>query len=191
MLPGVQVQHKVDEGALQPRPGPLQEGEAGPGDLGGPLKIQDAQVLPDIPVGLGGKVKAGGLPPGVHHRVVVAGRAQGHGLVGQVGQMEEELPHPGVLGLGLGLQIFALVIDSGDPVSQRLGLIPLAGLHQGPHLFGQGIALVAQLFQAGQELAALGLPPAKLLQGDLLAPVFQGLFHFLLVFAHKLHIQHG
>ena len=80
----------------------------------------------------------------------------------------------------------ALVINGGDPVSQRLGLIPLAGLHQGPHLFGQGIALVTQLFQAGQELAPLGLPPAKLLQGNPLAPVSQGLFHFCLVFAHKL-----
>ena len=86
---------------------------------------------------------------------------------------------------------FALLINRSDPVPQGLGLILLAGLHQGPHLFGQGVALVAQLFQAGQELAALGLPPPVLIQGELLAPVFQGLFHFLLMFSHKLQIQHG
>ena len=108
--------------------------------------------------------------------------------MGEVGEIEQKIPHPGVLGRGLVLEVFALLINRGDPVPQGLGLIPFAGLHQGPHLFRQGVAFVAQLFQAGQELSALGLPPAVFIQGDLLPPVFQGLFHYLLVFSHKLQI---
>ena len=107
----MQVQHKVDEGPLQQRPGPAQQGEAGPGDLGGPFEIQDAQVLADIPVGFGGKVEPGGLSPGFNHRVVVAAGTYGHGFVGDIGQIEQEITHPGVIIIYRIIKGFKLGVD--------------------------------------------------------------------------------
>ena len=155
---GVEVQHKVDQGPLQQGACPFKQGEAGPGDLGGPLKVQDAQGLADVPVGFGFKVKLRGLAPGMVHRVIVRGRAQGDGRVGQVGDIQEEVPDPGFLLLHPGLQGFAFSINAGDPRLEGFGLRFFSGLHQGSHLLGQGVALMAQLFQPGQQAAALRLP---------------------------------
>ena len=57
VLVDVQIEHKVDQGALQPGPEVFVQGKPGPCQLGTPLKIEDIERLADIPVGLGLKGK--------------------------------------------------------------------------------------------------------------------------------------
>ena len=128
MLAGVQVQHEVDQRPLHERPGAFEEGEAGPGDLGGALEIQDPQVLADVPMGLGFEGKAGRLAPGLDHGVVVGGGAHGDAGVRQVGQGKEEFPHPGIVLGRFRLPFLDPLIDLLDLVHQWLGLAVQAGL---------------------------------------------------------------
>ncbi len=133
MLAGVQIQHKVNEGPLHEGPGALEESEAGPGDLGGPLEVQDAQGLPQVPVGLGLKREPGRLPPGLHHGVVLLGGAHRHAVVGEVGEVEEEVPHPGVMLLGFSLPALEALVYFFDLVNKYLGLLVQSSLFFVPH----------------------------------------------------------
>ena len=51
VLAGVQVEHEGDEGPLQPGAQPLEDVEAGAGELDAALEIDDAQVFAQLPVG--------------------------------------------------------------------------------------------------------------------------------------------
>ena len=172
-------------------PAPFSRAKRAPVILAARSKSRMPRFSADIPVGLRGKVEAGGFPPGLHHRVVVAGGPQGHGLVGQVGQIEQENPHPGVIIIYRIIKGFQLLIDCRYLQLNVLSLILVAGLKELTCLFRQDIALLTQFFQLGYSHPAFSITAAKLVQGNRLAPVFQGLFHFLLVFSHKLQIQHG
>ena len=46
------IEHEIDQGALEPGTGPLGEGEAGTGNLGRTLEIDDVEIFADIPVRL-------------------------------------------------------------------------------------------------------------------------------------------
>ena len=104
----VGVQEVVDEGPLEPGPVALQAVESASGDLDGPVEVDDAKVLGDLPVLPGFEVELPLLPLLVHDDVVVLVLPDGDGLVGDVGDVEDavladvlELGHPLVVGLDL------------------------------------------------------------------------------------------
>ena len=50
VLLGMQIQHEVDQGPFKPGSKTGQQREAGPGDLGSPLKIEDAEIGAKFPM---------------------------------------------------------------------------------------------------------------------------------------------
>ena len=61
VLAGVEVEHEVGEGALEAGSLAVVDDEAGAGDLGGALEVEDAEALAELPVGEGGEVEGCGV----------------------------------------------------------------------------------------------------------------------------------
>src|SRR6185369_18012972 len=61
---GVQVEHEIDQGSLQPCPCTTVKGKTCAGQLGAALEIKDSQLLTDLPVGLGREAVLARLTPG-------------------------------------------------------------------------------------------------------------------------------
>ena len=101
------------------------------------------------------EIKNGLFTPGFHHRVVIAGGADRDALVRQVGEVHEEIPHPGVELIRHGFQDFDLLVDFLHLLDERLGLVVEPSLFLFPHLFRQSVPLVPQFIQAGQGGPAL------------------------------------
>ena len=59
MLAGVQVEHEVHQGAFELGAEIPVESEAGAGDFGGAFQVEDAELLAELPVRLGGEVELG------------------------------------------------------------------------------------------------------------------------------------
>jgi len=142
----VHVEHEVDERPFQAGTEPPAHGEAGTGDLGGPLEVQDAEVLSHLPVVLGGEVVPPLLAPAPHHQVVgrigshrdtlvgYVGDLHGHGLHGRLHVPDPRVEVLDLIGdaahLGLfPLQVSTLALGLGDLhgklVSRRLELLGL------------------------------------------------------------------
>ena len=102
----MQVEHEVGEGALEARSLPEVDDEAGAGDLGGAVEVEDAEGLAQFPVGLGGEVEGGLLAPGFFDAVVVLILPTGTSSCGQVGQGLHHLAQALVGGGGGGFEGF-------------------------------------------------------------------------------------
>ena len=57
VLAGVEVEHEVGEGALEACSRAEVDDEAGAGDFGGAVEVEDVEGLAELPVGLGGEVE--------------------------------------------------------------------------------------------------------------------------------------
>src|SRR5204863_6241594 len=77
-VPRVQVEHELNERALEPGAPTPQHGEAGPGEARAPLEVEDPQDLPDLPVRARWESEPPGLPPAADLDVVLGGPPDGH-----------------------------------------------------------------------------------------------------------------
>ena len=91
VLARVDVEHEVDEGALEARADAPVDGEAGAGDFGGTLEIQDAEFGAKIPVGFGLEIELARLAAAADLHVVIGTAADGHGFMRQVRDAGEEI----------------------------------------------------------------------------------------------------
>src|SRR3954463_6918467 len=91
MLARVEVEHEVGEGALKACTGTEVEDEAGAGDLGGAIKVQDVQGFTELPVGPGGEVEGGLNAPGFFFAVGVLVATHGDRVLGQIGDGLEDV----------------------------------------------------------------------------------------------------
>jgi len=134
-FPGVDVEHEIDQGPFHPGGRGQGDREARPGDLGRPVEIEDPKARSEIPVGQRLEIELPGLagPPDLD--VARGVRPDGHGLVGQVGDIEEGRPDP-------LLQRLQPVLEGFDPLSDELGLgdqggrVPAGPLEAGDFLGG-------------------------------------------------------
>ena len=161
--------------ALEGGAHPPQHREAGAGDLGGALEVEDAERRPQVPVRLGLEVEATRLAPGPLDAVRGLVRTHRHRRVGEVGDDQLEGRH-------LASQAGRLRLELGDACPQRrhaalgrLGLVPASGREELPDLLGAAVALGLETLDL-----RLGLPPAgvhlqQALQGRIAMPVGQGL----------------
>ena len=113
VLAGVEVEHEVGEGSLEAGAGAELQDEAGAGDLGGALEVEDAEGFADLPVGLGGEVEGGDGAPGLLDDVVELGGAGGDGVMGKVGEGLEELAKFEVGFGGAGFELLGLFFERG------------------------------------------------------------------------------
>jgi hypothetical protein len=148
---GVQVEHEVHQRAGQLRGGTAQHGEAGARDLGAGGKVEDAELLADLPVRPGHEVEARRLAPGgldpvgrfvaVRHRRVRRVRDQRQGVLDRLlGRLQL-----GLQALDGGRQLLHAFARRGE--LRRL-------LVQAGHLLVGGVAVGAQLIHLLLDLAA-------------------------------------
>src|SRR5690606_28829456 len=117
-----------DEGTLQPRPRAPEYGEPRPRDAGAPGQIEDAETLPELPVGAGREGEHGRLPPGLDHPVRFLAPFR-HLLEGDVRGGQEQLPD-------------ALVGPAHDPVQLGdAGAYLTHLLDEGPGVLAPPLAL--------------------------------------------------
>ncbi len=191
MLVGVQVQHEVDQRALELRAGPHQDRESRAGDLGGALEINDAELGTEIPVRFRLEVEAAGIAPGAHDLVVGRALPHRHAAVRDVRQRLE--------------QARALLLDRLQLDIERLDLLAAllvrledvrdvnALLLGARHLFARRVLLALERFGLLNEAPPIGLRRGQGLQlgRHVEAAVGQaGLYRFNVV-ANEVGIEHA
>ena len=94
MLPGMGVEHELDQGTVQPRQRPLHDHEAGARDAGRCFKIKQAAGLPQIDMVPGCEVKLSGIAPATHDFIVffrLTFRYRGMGRIGDADKDEFQI----------------------------------------------------------------------------------------------------
>jgi hypothetical protein len=185
VLASVEVQHEVDQRPFKPSALAHEDEEAGAGELCAPGQVNDAQALPQLPVGLGNKVEGGHVAQGANHDIVLFTLAVGHVRLRDVGQFEKQ-------GAKLGLDLIVLLVEVGNLLAHlsHLG-------YKGRSIAGHSAYGPAGLVAMGAKPVRLGLKaPAFLVQGEnvvdgrFLASPLQGGGDEFRVFADKLKGEH-
>ena len=153
---GVQIEKEVDQGPRQARAEPLEQGEAGPGEPGRGLEVEDAQAFADLPVGQGRKGKFRDRAPAPDFHVVPLVPSLGHVVGAQVGDGQDDL-------LQLAFDVGQRSVQFLDPLGhgahlgdERLGAGRFPGLLEGGDGAGNGVALILERLDLGEH----GQPPA-------------------------------
>ena len=186
----VDVEHVVDEGALEAGTLALQHREAAVGQLDAALEVDDAQLGAEVPVRLEVEVELAGGAPAADLGVVIFAGAH-RGLLGA------HVGHAHGQGLELGVDFGLLCVELGDLVAHQahglllgLCLLLLAGLHPGTDLLGGGIALGLEGLDLADDLAALGVCVEEDVDVPLVVAVLAVFRDLLGVFADKANVEH-
>ena len=156
-LPRMDVEHELDQGALEACPLPPENGETGTRDAGCPFEIEDSQLHTQVPVGLGLEVEAGWLTHPTDFDVGALVGPDGHRAVRDVGQEHQDAAEP-------LLHIVLLLLQKPD------------ALRHGLHLGLERCSVSTGSSEPGDLLAAAPLlmpQPLDLLDGCL-APAVEG-----------------
>ena len=129
------VEEEVDEGALQTGAFAFIDGEAGAGDLGAELEVDDVVFLHEFPVRECALRQVGGVALRIDDFVVFGAFAGFHGGVGQVGQQHHLALQQFLLLLQFGTVGALALLQSGHFGFEGFGLVTLAFLEELPDLF--------------------------------------------------------
>ncbi len=153
---GVQIEKEVDQGSRQARAEPLEQGEAGPGEPGRGLEVENTESFPDLPVGQGREGKFRDRAPAPDFHVVPLVVPLGHVVVAEIGDGQDDLLQL-FLDPGQGrVQLFDPLGHGAHLGDERFGAGRLAGLLEGGDGAGNGVALVLERLDLGEH----GQPPA-------------------------------
>ncbi len=161
MFAGMEVEHEVGEGAFEAGAGAEMHDEAGAGNFGGALEVEDAQGFADLPMGFRGEGKVRDFAPGHFTDVVVLGAADGDAVLGQVGQGFEQGTEPEVERGGSGFERVGPGFQVGRLGADRRGVG--AGTLEAAELLGERVALRFQGLGFGDRGAAVGVELGKTL----------------------------
>jgi hypothetical protein len=188
VLARVQVQHELGERAAQARGRAPHDGEAGLGDLGRAVEVEDTERLADLEVLLRREGERARGAPAAHLDVVVRGGAHRHRGVRHVRDLEQQ-------GLEPPVRLLHLRVEGLDPVGDlphaRGGglrvLAPTPGL---PDRLRGAIALRLELLGLGHEPAAgrVGLQDRG--EGDRRPAGGERALHSRGIVADQLDVQH-
>jgi len=188
MLGGMQVEHEADQCALAPGPHAFIKSKAGSRDLGSPVKIDDVQILGQVPVGfrLEGKYRGfaalGRPPPDLYIAVFVF--TIRHGTMRQVGSSKQDV--------SLRFFLFpAFVLKLGDGITDgaHLGNLVfrrLPRLLEPSDLLGDLVAPTAQLFNALLQGSAVRVQCQERSQIKFDAPSADSRQHLIRMFTNEL-----
>ena len=104
VLAGVQVQHEVGQGALKPGTRAVVKGEAGTGDFGRAIEVEDVQGFAELPMGFGREVEGWLLAVTLDKTVAVLVGALRHVGLRQVWKGFENAAEFGIATGGGGFQ---------------------------------------------------------------------------------------
>ncbi len=149
VAPGVEVEHVGDQGALEHRPAALENREAARGHGHGALEVDDVELRPEVPVGLGLEVEGRRLAPAPLDPVGALVGALGNARMNQVRDRQLE-------GAELLLELAGAVLELLGPAAERRHL----------RLEGFGLGLPALPEQGADRLRARVAPRLQLLDLD-------------------------
>ena len=183
------VEHEVDETALDPRPQARQQRKAGAGDFRCPFEIQNAQWRAEIPVGFVLKVELRRLTDPPDLDVLFFAGTHGDGRIGQVRDDGCELEQLRFDGPERILFFFDLLGYDLHFVAFRgdVDLFP----DQFGDLLGGGVPLLPQLFDIINDAFALTVQPLERLYIKQKSPVGQPLSGCFDVFSQIIEVEHG
>ena len=123
MLTSVQIEHEIDQRALELRALAEVDGKACAGDFGGAFKVEDAEIRADVPMGLGVEVEPAGLTPFLDFDVRGLILASRDALVREVGNRGEVLAELVFEQIGLLAEGGDAIADGADLRLQLLGIL--------------------------------------------------------------------
>jgi len=174
--------------ALEARSRPLERDETGAGDAAPRLEIEDAERLSDLPVRDGRRRQRRGLAPLAHQDVLVLVPADGHRLVRDVRDREEDL-------IELPADAPDLLVELLDPSGHLAHPLDLGG-GVGPLLLEPrdplaiDVPLVLERFRLDEERAQVLIEREEAVEIRLLPLVEDRLPDDVRVPAYELHFQH-
>jgi len=190
VLAGVQRQHEVDQRAFQLGAGAEQHGEAGAGDLGGALEVDDAELRAQIPVRLRLEVERPRLAPRPHDDVVGGAPPDRHRRVGQIGQPGHQAGALLLDAVELDFELLDLLAAQFVGLEDRPGVEALA---LGPrHFVRGGVLLALEPFELRDQAAAVRLEAGELFElgRDVETAIDKTCTHRLEIVANVGGIQH-
>ena len=143
MLLGVHVEHEADERALEAGARAHVDGEPCSAELGGALKVEDAELLAEFPVRLGREVEVRLLAPRLDGDVIFLGFADGDLVAGKVGNACEGEAHLFVEGGRRMVEFVELFFESSSLVHHGGGVFAFA--LEGTDLLTELVAACFQL----------------------------------------------
>ena len=145
MLARVQVEHELDQRAVQARQRSGHQRKPGAGDLAGRFEIEHPERFAEVGVVLGVEIKLSRLAPAADFDVAALVFAVRHAVVRQVGETESDLDDPRLDRGQLRLGRLQLVTEISHGGHQRRGVFTLGlGLTDG---LGFTVALRLQLLR--------------------------------------------
>jgi len=189
VLEGVQVEHVVDEGPFELGAPAAIQGEARPRDLCPAGKVQDLQILADVPVGLGLEVECWLFAPVTDDGVVLGAGAVLDGVVLDVGDDHDET-------LDVRIHLGQLRVEGLDPIRdgrhlrhEFRGVLFL--LLQSPDLLGGLVALAPQGLHLLEDVPAALFGVDEGRKVDILPPLEHLAADEFGVFTKEFDVQHS
>ena len=155
VFPRVQVEHEVDERPPHPRAGAVQDREPGARHSRGPLKVHDAERHAEVDVRFRLEVEHGGRAPLPHFHVVGRARADGHGLVREIRNHQQDRAQARFDPVEFRLK--RLDLGAARLVRREEVRGVLAGLLGPRHVLARGILLALELLHFRDERPPLGV----------------------------------
>ena len=158
----MRVEHEADEGALKARTGAHVDGKASARELGGSLKIENAESFADFPVRLGCEIEFLLFAPGFDGFVVGFGDAGGDFVASEVGNAGEGLTELFVeIGGGL-VELVELLFQGASLFLNCGGFVLFARLHECADLLRELVAAGFALLCERDGFATATIESAKI-----------------------------
>ena len=191
MLSRVQVEHEVRQRTLQLCAQVPVNCKARPSQLHRAFQVKHSQLLADLPVRLGSKIKLRRRSPAAHLHIFFGAVADGHTRVRQVGNTRENVPQPNIEISGSLLQSLNLLAHFLGLRHGGAGVLPslpcLGNLLRGL------VALRLHSLRRRDGVPALRIDLVEILEhgSRIHAALTQLLFHQRQIVADKIQIKHG
>jgi hypothetical protein len=188
VLAGMQVQHKIDEGALQQGAVAQVQGKPRPGDFRGTLEIEDVQVLADVPVRFHREVEHRRRSHALHFGIVVLVASHRDAVMGKVGNAHQQ-------GLDGGFAVVQCFFQGFDarghlPHLRHHVIRVLPGLFQLRDLVRHHVSPVTEAFDFPQDLASLRIGGVEHGQIDGFAAVCHRRLDAIKILSDELDFEH-
>ena len=150
VLPGVEVEAEIEERPFQARTRPGETDKTAAADLGGAFQIEQAELGSQLHVIRRSKVESRLFTPDFHLGIPAGIHADGIFVVGQIGQLEQQITLGFIRLGGLFGEICDFLSNPAHLLFQFRSLFPLGTLHA--DLLAQALAVAVELLEPGFEI---------------------------------------
>ena len=185
------VQHPLNQRAVESGPHAAKHREPGPGDLGAPLEVEDPQGHAEVVVVDHVEVERARLADGLDEGVVGVVLAHRHVVREQVRQRHERIVDGGLGLLHGAFELGDLLAQLAQAHPKLLPLVPLARLEQLADLLAAGVPFGLEGLQLGADRLARGQLLQQGVEVELVVPRGEGLADEIGMFLDEFACVHG